>query len=131
MTTIVMQRWHGSCHLPTLSRHAATSSISLHLRQHLLDAVLGFVADLRPGLRLEVQVALQDAVKDLLLALTPERGHTTEQDVQDYSTTPNVCLVAVVAPQHLCRMNDMCTHHKKGDFVDHPKNVKNNLQVPK
>ncbi|KAA6417960.1 MAG: hypothetical protein FRX49_12042 [Trebouxia sp. A1-2] len=51
------------------------------LLQHLLDAVLGFMADLRPGVRLEVQIALQDAVKDLLLALTPEGRHPTQQDV--------------------------------------------------
>ena len=72
------------------------------LLQHLLDTVLGFMADLRPGVRLEVQIALQDAVKDLLLALTPEGRHPTQQDVQNHPTTPDVCLVAVVSPQHLC-----------------------------
>lgn len=78
------------------------------LLQHLLDAVLGFLADLRPGVRLEVQIALQDAVKDLLLALTPEGRHPTQQDVQNHPTTPDVCLVAVVSPQHLCTTKRSC-----------------------
>ena len=77
------------------------ASKAVDLLQHLLDTIFGFSTDHGPGLRLEVQVAFQDAVKDLLLALTPEGGHTTEQDVQDHSTAPDVCLVAIVPPQHL------------------------------
>lgn len=80
-------------------------SIAAHLLQHLLHTVLGFVADLGPGVGLEVQVALQDAVEDLLLALTPEGRHSAEQDVQNHTTAPDVCLVAVVSPQHLCTMH--------------------------
>ena len=70
----------------------------MYLRQHLLDAVLGLCTDLWPGLRLEVQVALQDAIKDLLLALTPEGWHSAKQDIQNDSTAPDVCLMAVVPP---------------------------------
>ena len=83
----------------------AAASTAADLLQHLLDTVLGFRADLGPGIRLKVQVALQDGVKNLLLALSPEGWHSTQQDVQDDSTAPNVCLMAVVPPQHL-----KCTH---------------------
>ena len=61
------------------------------------------MANLGPRVRLEVQVAFQDAVKNLLLALTPERWHPAEQDVQDDSTAPYVCLVTIMPPQHLCQ----------------------------
>lgn len=71
------------------------------LLQHVLDTVLGFGANLGPGLTLEVQVALQNGVEDLLLALPPEGWHSTQQDIQDHPTAPDVCLVAVVSPQHL------------------------------
>ena len=79
----------------------AAASTAADLLQHLLDTVLGLRADLGPRLRVKVQVALQDGVEDLLLALSPEGWHSTQQDVQDDSTAPNVCLVAVVPPQHL------------------------------
>lgn len=73
----------------------------IYLLKHLLDTVFGLSADLWPGVRLEVQVALEYAVEDLLLTLTPKRGHSTEQDVQDDTTAPDVCLVAVMPPQNL------------------------------
>ena len=77
------------------------ASTAADLLQHLLDTVFGFRADLGPGLRLKVQVALQDGVKNLLLTFSPEGWHSTQQDVQDHPTAPNVCLMAVVPPQNL------------------------------
>lgn len=71
-------------------------STQTHLLKHLLDTVLCLRADLWPRVGLEVQVAFQYAVEDLLLAFTPERWHTAQQNVQNHSTTPDVSLVAVM-----------------------------------
>ena len=62
------------------------------------------MADVGPGVAGEVQVPLQDGVEDLLLALAPEGGHPTQQDVEDHPARPDVCLGAVAPPQHLQRL---------------------------
>jgi len=72
-----------------------------HRLQHRAHALLGLRADGRPGVRLEVEAALQDGVEDLLLRLAPERRHAAQQDVQDHAARPDVGLLAVVPPQHL------------------------------
>mmetsp|Transcript_38605 Transcript_38605/g.109175 ORF Transcript_38605/g.109175 Transcript_38605/m.109175 type:complete len:298 (-) Transcript_38605:885-1778(-) len=84
--------------LQDLVRSCAPAGV---LNKHLLDTILCMLRNFRPGVRGEVQPALQDRVKDLLLRVAPEGGHATEEDVQDDSAAPDVGLLAVMPPQNL------------------------------
>ena len=84
------------------------------LLQHRLDGGLGAGGDVGPGLGVEVDVALEDGVKDLLLRLTPKRRHAREQDVQYDAAAPHVRFHAILPPQHL-RRNVVCAAHNVGE----------------
>ncbi len=78
-----------------------TAMHGLYLLEHGTDSVLGFHRDVRPGVSLEVDVALGHSVEDLLLGLAPEGRHAAQQDVQDDPAAPDVRLLAIAPLQHL------------------------------
>lgn len=51
---------------------------------------------------MEVDVALENRVKYLLFRFSPEGWHTTEQNVENDATTPNISLRPVLSLQNLC-----------------------------
>ena len=60
----------------------------IHLLKHCLDSILGSRRDCRPGIRVEVDMAFQDRVEDLLFSLSPEWWDSTQEDVEDHTTAP-------------------------------------------
>lgn len=73
------------------------------LGQHLADAFLGGLRDGGPGVGRQVQVALEDGVKDLLLRLPPKGRHAGQEDVEDHAARPDVRLRPVRPAQDLRR----------------------------
>lgn len=79
-----------------------------NLLEHSLDCVFCACGDAGPGVGVEINVPLQDGVKDLLLCLSPEGWHTAEQDVQYHATAPNVCLRPIMPLQNLLQQPLLC-----------------------
>ena len=71
--------------------------------KHLSDHVLSSFRDLVPLWWREAELALLDTLEDQLVVLAVEWRVTTQEDVEDDSTTPNITLLIVLSSEHLRR----------------------------
>mmetsp|Transcript_4831 Transcript_4831/g.13189 ORF Transcript_4831/g.13189 Transcript_4831/m.13189 type:complete len:226 (-) Transcript_4831:330-1007(-) len=96
-------------------------------------ARLAGVTELGPWVCLEVDVALEHHLEDLLLCVTPEGRQARQEDVQNDAQTPHICFMAIVLAQYLWRNIVRASNQVSESlprFEEHAKTKICQLQLP-
>mmetsp|Transcript_1040 Transcript_1040/g.3256 ORF Transcript_1040/g.3256 Transcript_1040/m.3256 type:complete len:460 (-) Transcript_1040:174-1553(-) len=97
----LLGRSNGRVRHPRVRQHLSRGEAFLRVGfEHARDELLRFGAHLGPRIARQVEVASQNCIKDPLLGLRPEWGHTREKNVEDDTARPDVRGVAVATTQN-------------------------------